>query len=131
MTATLTAHAPKVLALLRIVTGLLFLHHGTQKLFDLPPMDPAMAAEMGAMVSILGVVEVVGGLAIMAGFLTRPVAFVLSGMMAAAYFIAHAPMSPYPSANFGEAAIFFSFVFLYLVFAGPGAWSVDGARAAD
>jgi putative oxidoreductase len=131
MNATLTAHAPKALAALRIMTALLFLHHGTQKLFGLPPLDPAIAHEMGGMLIPLGIVEVVGSLLILVGFLTRPVAFVLSGMMAAAYFIAHAPMSFYPLQNFGEAAIFFSFVFLYLVFAGPGAWSVDGARAAD
>jgi putative oxidoreductase len=131
MNATLTAHAPKALAALRIMTALLFLHHGTQKLFGLPALDPAIAAEMGGMLIPLGIVEVAGSLLILVGLLTRPVAFVLSGMMAAAYFIAHAPINVFPLANYGEAAIFFCFVFLYLTFAGPGAWSVDGARAAD
>jgi putative oxidoreductase len=131
MSETLTRHAPKALAALRIVTALLFIQHGTQKLFNFPVQTFDMAAEMGAVFYVAGTMEVVGGLLILVGFLTRPVAFVLSGMMAVAYFLAHLPMNFFPILNFGEAEIFFCFVFLYLVFAGPGAWSVDAARSAD
>ena len=131
MITTLESHAPKALGVLRIVTALLFLNHGTQKLIGLPAMPEGMAAEMGGLLYVAAFLELVGGALILVGFLTRPVAFVLSGFMAAAYFLAHAPMGFFPLANYGEPAIFFCFVFLYLVFAGPGAWSVDGARAAD
>ncbi len=78
---------------------------------------------------VAGVLEIAGGIAIFLGLFTRPVAFVLSGMMAVAYWMAHAPASPFPALNGGDAAILFCFVFLYLVFAGPGAWSVDGAMS--
>jgi putative oxidoreductase len=78
---------------------------------------------------VAGILEVFGGLLILIGFLTRPVAFVLSGFMAVAYFMAHAPQSVFPMLNMGDAAILFCFVFLYLLFAGPGAWSVDRVRS--
>lgn len=129
MSETLTRHAPKVLALLRIVAALLFIQHGTQKLFEFPAQTFDMAAEMGALLWVTGTMEVVGGALLLVGLFTRPVAFVLSGMMAVAYFMAHLPRGFFPVNNFGEAAIFFCFVFLYLVFAGPGAWSLDGARS--
>lgn len=129
MSETLTRHAPKVLALLRIVAALLFIQHGTQKLFEFPAQTFDMAAEMGALLWVTGTMEVVGGALLLVGLFTRPVAFVLSGMMAVAYFMAHLPLGFFPVNNFGEAAIFFCFVFLYLVFAGPGAWSLDGARS--
>jgi putative oxidoreductase len=83
---------------------------------------------MGALMLIAGLLELVGGLLVLVGFLTRPVAFVLSGQMAVAYFFGHAPQGFFPVSNFGDAAILFCFIFLYLVFAGPGAWSVDNAR---
>jgi Predicted membrane protein len=118
----LSAYAPQALAVLRIVTALLFFEHGTQKLFGLPVPFPM---ELNALMIVAGVLEVAGGLLILIGFLTRPVAFVLCGMMAVAYFMGHAPMGFWPVANMGDAAILFCFVFGYLVFAGPGAWAVD------
>lgn len=122
--------ASRALAALRIVAGLLFLAHGVVKLFGFPE-----GAEPGqqALVSLLGVgavLEVVGGALLMLGLFTRPTAFVLSGMMAVAYFLFHAPTSIYPVLNGGDAAILFSFIFLYLSASGPGAWSLD-ARAAN
>lgn len=130
MNETLTRNAPKVLALLRIVAALLFIEHGTQKLFNFPVQTFDMAAEMGALLWVAGILEVVGGLLILVGFLTRPVAFILSGEMAAAYFLGHIPFGFYPVHNQGDGAILFCFIFLYLTFAGPGAFSVDGDRAA-
>jgi putative oxidoreductase len=126
--ATLSAWSPRALAVLRIVTALLFLQHGTAKLLGFPAMDPPMNVELFSLFGLAGVLELVGGSLILIGLFTRPVAFILAGQMAVAYFMAHAPMSFYPLLNQGEAAILFCFVFLYLVFAGPGAWSVDGAR---
>lgn len=127
MQATLTRYAPHALAVLRIITSLLFIAHGTQKLFNFP------AAEWGGnaqgLMLVAGLLEAIGGLAVLVGFFTRPVAFVLSGLMAVAYFMAHAPSNFFPTNNGGDAAVLFCFVFLYLVFSGPGAWSVDGARA--
>ena len=118
--------APIFLSVLRIVVGLAFLEHGTQKLLGFPASDhmPAMLT-MGW---FAGVLELVGGVLILIGLWTRPVAFILSGEMAFAYWMAHAPKSPFPALNGGDAAILFCFVFLYLVFAGAGPWSVDAAR---
>lgn len=120
----LSGLAPYVLSLLRIVAALLFITHGTQKLFDFP------AGQMGgvpllSIFGLAGVLELVGGVLVLIGLFTRPAAFLLSGEMAVAYWMAHAPQSPYPVNNGGDAAVLFSFVFLYLVFAGPGPWSVD------
>lgn len=127
----LSRYQPQALAVLRIVTALLLIEHGTQKLFGLPtPADSSMAAgELGGLMLVAGILEALGGLLILVGFLTRPVAFILSGFMAVAYFMAHAPQNFFPVNNFGDAAILFCFVFLYLFFAGPGAWSVDGSRS--
>ena len=126
----LSSYSPHALAVLRIVTAVLFFAHGTQKLLNFPPM-PGMEAGGGLppLMVVAGILEIAGGIAIFLGLFTRPVAFVLSGMMAVAYWIAHAPASPFPALNGGDAAILFCFVFLYLVFAGPGAWSVDGAMS--
>jgi putative oxidoreductase len=121
-----TVWAPRMLSVLRIVTALIFLAHGSQKLLGFPASDFSPAAF--TMPWIAGVLELFGGALLVLGLFTRPVAFVLSGLMAAAYFIAHAPQSFYPALNGGDAAILFSFVFLYLVFAGPGPWSVDARR---
>lgn len=128
MTEVLDRHAPKMLGVLRIMTALLFLAHGTQKLFGFPVQTFDMAAEMGALLWPAGVLEVAGGLLLLVGLITRPVAFVLSGQMAVAYFMAHLPLSVFPTNNYGDGAVLFCFVFLYLVFAGPGAFSVDEAR---
>ena len=118
--------SPLALAILRIVIGLLFLEHGTQKILGFPPsLHPAPA--LLSLQGVQGVIELVGGVLILLGLLTRPVAFILSGDMAAAYFMAHAPKDFYPMPNGGDAAILYCFVFLYLVFAGGGRWSIDQA----
>ncbi|MBP7003202.1 DoxX family protein [Amaricoccus sp.] len=126
MAKPLNAWAPRMLSVLRIMAALLFMAHGTQKLLGFPASDFSPA--MFSLPWIAGVLELFGGAALVVGFMTRPVAFVLSGLMAAAYFMAHAPQSFFPTLNGGDAAILFCFVFLYLVFAGPGPWSMDAAR---
>jgi putative oxidoreductase len=128
---SLGKYAPYALALLRIVTALLFIEHGTAKLLGFPVMPgPGHAGGLSPLTLIGGLLEEFGGLAILVGFLTRPVAFILSGEMAVAYWAMHVPMGGFfPLSNGGDAAILFCFIFLYLVFAGPGAWSVDGARS--
>lgn len=126
--STAAVWAPRALAVLRIVTALLFIEHGTQKLLGFPPSanpGPALLSLSG----ISGVLELFGGALVLVGLFTRPVAFVLSGHMAFAYFIAHAPRSFFPVNNGGDAAILFCFVFLYIFVVGPGAWSVDAGRA--
>ena len=128
MTDRLRAYAPHVLGILRIVTALLFMAHGTQKLLGIPATDFSPA--VGSLPWIAGIIEVVGGALLLLGLFTRPVAFVLSGEMAVAYWMAHAPHGLVPAANGGDAAVLFCFVFLYLVFAGPGAFSLDARRAA-
>jgi putative oxidoreductase len=110
----------------RIVIGLLFMLHGTQKMFGFPPSNmPAMPFNLMSQFGIAGVLETFGGALIVLGFLTRPVAFVLAGEMAVAYFQAHFPRGFYPTSNGGEAAVLYCFSFLYLMFAGAGAWSID------
>lgn len=123
----LSAYAPYSLALLRIVSALLFLEAGTVILFgwpkpafEMPPMD--------ALSWFAGIMELVGGLLLTIGLLTRPTAFILSGMMAVAYWGFHFPSNPWPVNNMGIPAILFCFVFLHLVFAGPGAWALDNLR---
>ncbi|MBA3323891.1 MAG: DoxX family protein [Rhodobacteraceae bacterium] len=123
-----TVWAPRMLSILRIMAALLFIAHGTQKLFGFPASDFSPAAL--SLPWIAGFLETFGGIALLAGAFTRPIAFVLSGLMAVAYFMAHAPQSFFPVVNGGDAAILFSLVFLYFVFAGPGPWSVDARRAA-
>ncbi|HEV7253734.1 MAG TPA: DoxX family protein [Mesorhizobium sp.] len=125
----LSAYSPYALAALRIVTALLFIEHGTQKLFGFPVGSEGGGGGAAGLFLIGGILETFGGLLVLIGFLTRPVAFILSGMMAVAYWMFHAPQSLYPVLNQGDAAILFCFVFLYLFFAGPGAWSVDGSRS--
>ncbi len=126
---TLDRYSPYALAALRIVTALIFIEHGTQKLFGFPA-PPASGLPAAFTLHWIGaVLEVGGGILILVGFLTRPVAFILSGEMAVAYWMFHAPRNLYPILNGGDAAILYCFVFLLLVFTGPGAWSVDGARS--
>ncbi|MGB2932909.1 MAG: DoxX family protein [Methyloceanibacter sp.] len=115
--------APRVLSLLRIVAALIFFEHGTTKLLGFPPSDHS--PEFLSLSWIAGVLELVGGGLLVVGLFTRPVAFVLSGLMAFAYWLAHAPNSAFPVLNGGDAAILFCFVFLYLAFAGGGPWSLD------
>ena len=139
----LAKHAPLALALLRIVTALLFLEHGTQKLFGFPAMQMPAGGQGGApggpppgggpselmmtLMHIAGPIEGIGGLAMLLGLFTRPVAFIIAGETAVIYWLAHFPRGGfYPMFNGGEAAIMFCFVFLYIFFAGPGIWSLDG-----
>ena len=119
------AWAPNVLAALRIMSALLFLAHGTQKLFGFPPSPMASDGALPPLLMTAGLLEVIGGILLGIGLFTRPVAFVLSGMMAVAYFLAHAPRGLYPATNGGDAAILFCFIFLYLFFAGGGSPSLD------
>lgn len=127
MNATLARWAPYALALLRIMTALLFIEHGTAKLFGFPASD--MRPAFLTLGWVAGVMEIVGGGLVLVGFWTRAAAFLLSGQMAVAYFMAHAPGSFFPLLNGGDAAILFCFIFFYIVFAGPGAWSLDAARS--
>jgi putative oxidoreductase len=123
----LSRYQPQLLGLLRIVTGLLFLAHGVAKLFGFPPSEMP-AQDPLSFFGIAGIIELVVGTLIMIGLFTRPAAFIASGEMAVAYWYGHFPQSPYPVINKGDAAILFCFIFLYLVAAGAGAFSVDGAR---
>jgi len=118
--------APLALSLMRIVFALTFFAHGTQKILGFPASDMNPAAF--SLSWIAGVLELVGGALLLVGFFTRPVAFILSGQMAVAYFLAHAPKSFFPALNGGDAAILFCFGFLYLVFAGAGPLSLDALR---
>ena len=126
MNQHLTLHwAPRMLSVLRIVAGLIFFAHGTQKLMGFPASE--FSPEFLSLPWIAGALELVGGPLLILGLFTRPVAFVLSGQMAVAYWMAHAPQSPFPVLNGGDSAILYCFVFLYLVFAGPGPWSLDAS----
>jgi putative oxidoreductase len=116
------------LSILRIMSALIFMEHGTLKILGFPASDRP-APDILSLSGIAGVLELFGGALLVLGLFTRPVAFVLSGLMAFAYFIAHAPRSFFPILNGGDASILYCFVFLYLVFAGGGAWSLDALRA--
>jgi putative oxidoreductase len=122
------AFSPQILALLRIVSGALFLEHGMVKVFGFPPHAEPGKVPLVGLFGAAGVLELVGGIMIVLGLFTRPVAFLLSGEMAVAYFMVHAPKSLYPAVNMGDAAILFAFVFLYLAAAGAGTWSFDAMR---
>ncbi len=121
----LTAWSPRVLSVLRIITALLFLEHGLMKLFHFPAPQPGVTDPLPTILLAAAVIELAGGVLITLGLFTRLVAFVCSGQMAVAYFMAHAPQGFYPALNMGEPAVLYCFVFLYLVFAGPGPWSLD------
>jgi putative oxidoreductase len=116
--------APRLLSLLRIVVALGFIEHGTSKFFGLPPFP----VPLNPLLYAAGTLELVGGALILLGLFTRPVAFILSGQMAVAYFMAHAPKGFFPANNGGEAAMLYAFVFLYLAAAGAGPWSLDAMR---
>ncbi|TWC40113.1 putative oxidoreductase [Pseudomonas sp. SJZ079] len=117
--------APRLLSVLRIVTALLFLQHGSAKLLGFPHVAYFDGLSLFSLIGLAGVLELVGGLLLIAGLLTRLTAFILSGEMAFAYFIGHAPKGFFPLLNNGELAIMLCFVFLYLAAAGGGAWSLD------
>ena len=126
--ALASAWAPRLLSILRIMTGLLFLQHGTAKFLKIPVVPMFANVSVTSPSGIAGILELVGGVMIILGLFTRSVAFILSGLMAVAYFMAHAPRGFYPILNAGELAILYCFVFLYIAAAGPGPWSVDAAR---
>jgi putative oxidoreductase len=122
-----TVWAPRLLSVLRIMAALLFMAHGTMKLLGFPDSGRP-GPELFSLMGLAGTLEIVGGVLLVLGLFTRPVAFILAGEMAFAYFMAHAPQNFYPIKNGGESAILFCFVFLYLAAAGAGSWSLDAAR---
>ena len=120
----LSIYQPAALTALRLMTALLFIEHGTQKLFGFPPAPYAITT----LFFVAGVIELIGGIFILLGLFNRPVAFLLSGEMAIAYFMVHMPMNFFPANNQGDGAILFCFIFLFLVFAGPGCWALDNRQ---
>ena len=132
--SNLTQWSPRALAVLRIVTALLFLEHATMKFLAFPASMPGMANGLPPLLVVAGIIELAAGVLVTLGLFTRWASLLASGEMAVAYWMAHAPQGPWPALNQGEPAILFCFVFLYLVFAGPGAWALDntmGNRRAD
>src|SRR6266478_3509368 len=117
--------ALSVLSILRIFTGLSLLQHGTGKILGFPAVPTFANVQIGSLTGVGGMIELAGGILFAIGLFTRPVAFVLSGFTAAAYFMAHAGKSFYPVLNGGELAALYCFVFLYFAFAGAGPWSLD------
>jgi putative oxidoreductase len=129
MTGPLPARwAPCLLSVLRIVAAFSFMTHGTQKLFAVPVIELRAPVPLISLAGLAGVLETFGGLLLLVGLFTRPVAFVLSGEMAVAYFRSHAPQGVWPMLNRGELAVLFCFVWLYVAAAGPGPWSLDALR---
>jgi len=124
--------APYLRSVLRIVAAFSFMTHGTQKLLAVPAAQPQEAVSLASLAGLAGVLETFGGLLLLIGLFTRPVAFLLSGEMAVAYFLRHAPLGFWPIINRGEVAALFCFVWLYLAAVGPGPWSLDARwRRAD
>lgn len=121
----------RLLSLLRIVAALLFIEHGTQKLFNWPPAAQPMHVELMSQFGLAGILETFGGIAILLGVFTRPIAFLLAGEMAVAYFQVHFPRSFFPLLNGGDNVVLFCFVFLYLCAAGAGTWSIDHMIASN
>ncbi len=122
------AWSPRLLSVLRIMTALMLSEHGTAKFFGFPHVAAFDNLQFMSLLGAAGVLEIGGGLLLLIGLFTRPVAFILSGFAAVAYFLAHAPQGFYPMLNQGEPAVLYCFVFLYLSVAGGGAWSADAAR---
>ncbi|MDX6382057.1 MAG: putative oxidoreductase [Rubrobacteraceae bacterium] len=116
---------PRLLSVLRVAVALLFIEHGSQKLLGFPPAQQAASDSLTLLMWMAGMLEFFGGLLILFGLFTRPVAFLLSGEMGVAYFMAHVPQGFFPLQNRGELAALYSFVFLFLAVAGGGAWSLD------
>ena len=129
--STAARYAPHAQALLRIVSGYLFMMHGVAKLFHVPHVAMYDGVQLMSLIGLAGVLETVGGALLIVGLFTRVTAFVLSGEMAVAYFMAHASKGDplMPMLNQGEAAVLFCFIFLYLAAAGAGAWSIDARRS--
>ena len=126
--AFLAPWTPRMLGILRIVIGFLFLQHGSAKLLGMPHVAMFDGLQLFSLIGVAGILELVGGILILIGLCTRFTAFILSGEMAFAYFLAHAGAGPLPMLNGGELAVVYCFVFLYLAFAGAGAFSIDHAR---
>ena len=124
----LSRWAPQLLSVLRIITALLFFAHGSAKYFGFPPVEAMAGIPAMSPGGIAGILEIVGGALLVVGLFSRLAAFILSGLMAVAYFMAHAPQNFHPILNGGEAAILFCFIFLYIAAAGPGPWSIDASR---
>jgi len=122
--------APRILSIVRIAIGLLFLEHGTQKLLGFPP-SASPGPAMFTLMWFAGLIELVGGALVTLGLFTRAAAFVMSGEMAFAFFIAHFPQNFFPVNNRGDAAVLYCFIFLYFAVAGGGCWSLDAALSGD
>lgn len=120
--------APNILAILRIVTALLFLEHATMKFLQFPAAIPGVGHPLPTILMAAGLIEAVTSILVLVGYQTRIAAFIASGEMAIAYFKGHMPSSFWPTLNMGESAIFFCFIFLYIAFAGGGSWTLDGLR---
>ena len=127
---SLGRYEPQMRSILRIVAALIFMAHGTQKILGIPASDRAFPPVFSQF-WFAGIMELVGGALLVIGLFSRPVAFLLSGLMAFAYWMVHAPMHPIPALNGGDAAILFCFVFLYIAVAGPGPLSVDKLTGRD
>lgn len=125
------AWSPGLLSLLRMVAAFLFIAHGTQKWFGFPVLEPRNTAQIFSLLGLAGILEVGGGTLLLLGLFTRPVAFILSGEMAFAYFMSHLPRNFWPILNNGEPAVLFCFLFLYLAAAGGGPLSIDALRRSN
>jgi|ERR1017187_4148296 putative oxidoreductase len=125
LSTTWAPRAVSVLSILRIFTGLALLQHGTGKILGFPAVPSFANVQIGSLAGAAGMIELIGGILFTIGLFTRPVAFILSGFTAAAYFIAHAGRGFYPIMNGGELAALYCFVFLYFAFAGAGPWSAE------
>ena len=125
---TLAPWQPQVLSVLRFIAGLEILQHGTAKILHFPAVPQFANVQIGSLMGIGGLIELIGGALMVLGLFTRPTAFILCGFTAVAYFIVHASKSFFPVLNGGELAVLYCFVFLYIFAAGPGPWSIDAAR---
>lgn len=125
--SSLDRHGPKILSVLRIVSGLLFLQHGTAKVLGFPVVEGVPPPGL-SLAGLSGPLELVLGVLLVLGLFTRPAAFLASGFCAVAYWMVHGQQSPYPILNGGELAALYCFVFLYICFAGGGPWSIDAMR---
>ena len=125
LTETMAAWAPRALSVLRIITGLMIIEHGMAKLLGWPVVAAFAQLKLFSLLGLAGTIELVGGALLIVGLFTQPVAFILSGEMAVAYFMVHAPRSFFPLINGGSLAIIYCFACLYLSTAGGGPWSVD------
>ena len=123
----LSRYTPYLQSVLRVVAAFLFIAHGTQKLFAFPVSTPGSGFALLSLMGAAGVLETVGGVLMLVGLFARPVAFVLAGEMAVAYFLQHAPGGPWPILNGGELAVLYCFIWLFFCAAGPGPWSLDAA----